>query len=598
MEHLSMLFDFLSRGAGFCRAAAWLPALIVLIRTGWSLLGFRREPELWGYLTDGDGTRYPLEHWEVLIGRGRRSDVRLRDPSIARTHAVLTRYDDGSWCVGTVRASAPILRNGKAIADLGEILSGDRITLGDRTLTFLPLSAAQTAVRAEYRTPADWNVSPVGTLFFLTLFQLLAVTALWQPVAEEYRLLVLFSFGILCFFMWTLYFLMRLVGLRGFEIETIAFFLCTLGLAVIASSCPEELVKQLIAMAGGVVIYLFVGWSLRDLDRAGRVRILAAGVGVALLAFNLLFGREVYGAKNWVYIGGWSFQPSELVKLSLIYAGAAPMQSMVRRRNLWGFVIYAGVCCGCLALLNDFGTALIFFIGFLVMAYMRSGDLATLGLICAGTGYAGVLAVRFKPYIITRFSVWGHVWEDALDKGWQQTRSMMCIASGGLFGLGAGNGLLKYVAASDTDLVFGFVGEEWGLILAVIMVLFVVLLAAFAVRSAAVSRSAFHSIGACAAMTMLLFGAMLNVFGTVDLLPLTGVTFPFVSNGGSGMLSAWGLLAFVKGTDTRREASFALRRAGWKKRGAEDPAEAVRPVEETAPTEEEEDFTEVWGDLI
>jgi cell division protein FtsW (lipid II flippase) len=136
---------------------------------------------------------------------------------------------------------------------------------------------------------------------------------------------------------------------------------------------------------------------------------------------------------------------------------------------------------------------------------------------------------------------------------------MMCIASGGLFGLGAGNGWLRYVAAADTDLVFALVSEEWGLLMAMMLVAAVALLGAFVVRSTATGRSSFYSIGACAAMAMLMVQTILNVFGTVDFLPLTGVTFPFVSNGGSSMISAWGLMAFVKAADTRQNASLAIK---------------------------------------
>ena len=557
---------------GVLRYCFWALGLIILLRVGQSLLTFRREPELWAFLVDDSGTRYPVEHWESILGRGRRSDVRLPDPAVSRTHGVLTRYDDGSWTIGDAGSKNGLFLNGESVGKLAELRAGDRLVLGQTALTFLPLSAAQTAKSAENRTRAGWDVGPGGTLFFITLFQLLTALQLMLAVEDRYAGLVALSFGVLCMGMWVLFLVMRLVGLRGFEVESVAFFLCTLGLSVIASSNPGELPKQLIAIGGGILIYLIVGWSLRDLERARLVRYLASAAGVLLLACNVLFGKEVNGAKNWIYFGSWSFQPSELVKICLVYAGAASMQSMVRRRNLWGFIVYAGVCCICLALLNDFGTALLFFVTFLVIAFMRSGDWATLSFICAGTGYAAVLAVRFRPYVVGRFAAWRHVWEYALEGGYQQTRAMMCIAAGGLFGLGAGNGWLKYVAAADTDLVFGLVGEEWGLLMAVIMALDLVILAAFAVRAASVIRSGFHAIGACAAMTMLLFSAMLNVFGTVDFLPLTGVTFPFVSNGGSSMLSAWGLLAFVKGADTRREASFALRAPGSRP-GVEDPAE-------------------------
>ena len=312
-------------------------------------------------------------------------------------------------------------------------------------------------------------------------------------------------------------------------------------------------------MGAGIAVFLFLCWSLRDLERAKKFRYLAAVGGVGLLLINLVFGVEQYGAKNWIYIGGVSFQPSELVKLCFIFVGASTLQRIMTRRNMFLFIAYSALICGCLVLLSDFGTALIFFVAFLVIAYMRSGSFATIALIVTATGFGGVLALRFKPYILNRFSAWGHVWEDALDTGYQQTRSMMCIASGGLFGLGAGRGWLKYVAASDTDLVFAFVSEEWGLLMAIFMILAVVCLAAFVAKSASMGRSSFYTIGACAAGAILLIQTMLNVFGTVDLLPLTGVTFPFVSNGGSSMIACWGLLAFIKAADTRQNASVAVK---------------------------------------
>ena len=99
--------------------------------------------------------------------------------------------------------------------------------------------------------------------------------------------------------------------------------------------------------------------------------------------------------------------------------------------------------------------------------------------------------------------------------------------------------------------------EEWGLIIGVLSVLCIVTLAVFAVRACRAGRSSFYTIDACAATSLLVFQTCLNVFGAVDLLPLTGVTFPFVSNGGSSMVASWGLLAFLKATDTRQNASFA-----------------------------------------
>ena len=135
----------------------------------------------------------------------------------------------------------------------------------------------------------------------------------------------------------------------------------------------------------------------------------------------------------------------------------------------------------------------------------------------------------------------------------------MCLASGGLFGLGIGRGWLKNVFAADSDVVFATLAEEWGLIIAIVPILVIVVLGWFVVRSSKISRSSFYTIGACTAASILVVQAIFNVLGTVDVLPLTGVTLPFVSNGGSSMICAWGLLAFIKAADTRQNASFAVR---------------------------------------
>ena len=118
---------------------------------------------------------------------------------------------------------------------------------------------------------------------------------------------------------------------------------------------------------------------------------------------------------------------------------------------------------------------------------------------------------------------------------------------------------MKHVFAADSDMVVATLSEEWGLILVAMMVVSIAALGLFTVRSAAVGRSSFYTIGACTAASILLVQAILNALGTVDVVPLTGVTFPFVSNGGSSMLCAWGLMAFIKAADTRQNASFAVR---------------------------------------
>ena len=531
-------------------------ALGILIRCAVSLLTFRPEPEVWAWLTTPDGAHIPVTHWESLVGRGVGCDVQLGYPTVSRTHAVLTRYDDGSWTISDAHSKSGVFVNGKQTA-LSALRFGDVITMGGVNFTLIPLTKEQERIQAGTRTRAGHAVHQVPTLLLLTLFQLLTAVQLILGGCDP--TLELTAFGGLIGLEWALYLALRAFRRTGFEAETLAFFLCTMGLAVVSSSAPESLMKELLAIVAGMCVFLTVCWSLRDLERAKAVRYLAAVAGIGLLAFNLLFGVEKFGARNWIQLGGVSFQPSEFVKVCFIYVGASTLSRLMAKRNIVLFIAYSAVICACLALMKDFGTAIIFFVAFLVIAFLRSGNFATIALAIAATGFAGVLVLRFLPYARNRFEAWGHVWDYALTTGYSQTRSMMCIASGGLFGLGPGKGWLKYVAASDTDLVFAFVSEEWGLIMAVLMVACIVILACFVVRSAPAGRSCFYTIGACAAVTVMVTQTILNVFGMADFLPLTGVTFPFVSNGGSSMVCVWGLLAFIKAADTRQNASVAIR---------------------------------------
>lgn len=531
--------------------------ILILIRCAISLLGFRKEPEIWGHIAFEDGSRLPITHWENTLGRTRRNDIQMNFENIYKQHAVITRYDDGSWTIGDVGGRGGISVNGHVITGLTEIGYGDLIDLNGLQVTLVPITEEEAEYVASCRTNPKHVMSPAVTLLLLTFFQFLSVLQLMISCDVEHWVSIFVSFFGTSALMWTLFFFNKIMRRSGFEVETIAFFLCTMGLGVIASVDPGELIKTLVTMFIGVVIFMVIGFCMRELNTAKKLRYVASALGPLMLIVVLLFGTEYYGAKCWLVIGGFSFQPSELVKISFVFAGASTLDRLMTKRNLFLFILYSGIICVLLALCNDFGSAMVFFAAFLVIAYLRSGDFATISLICAGTGFAGFMALKLKPHIASRFASWRHIWDDISGSGHQQTQALMCLAAGGLFGLGAGNGQLKYIFAADSDIVFCTVCEEWGLIIGVCCVLSLVIIAMFAVRSASLCRSSFYAISACAAMTILLFQMILNVFGTVDFLPFTGVTFPFLSNGGSSMMGAWGLLAFVKAADTRQNASFA-----------------------------------------
>ena len=544
-----------------------LLALFVVVRSARSLLGFRREPEVWAWLRLATGELLPVTHWENLLGRKKSADIVLDFVTVSKNHAVLTRLDDGSWMITDIGGKGKVEVNGNQVLS-GTVDYGETISLAGLEMVLEPVSREEARLQANARTKAGKGNSPGLTLMLLTVFQLLVGLELVFNRAEE-RMTILTAFAILLGVEWILFIGQKLLKRSGFELETIAFFLITIGLGVCASANAGELYKQLIAMGVGIALFLALGFCLRDFKTAQKLRYAAAAVGILLFLANLVLGRSINGSRNWIFLGSFSFQPSELVKICFILAGTATMDRIVTRRNLLAFVLYTAFVGGCLVVLNDFGAAAIFFVGFLAIALLRSSSYPSWILVLVGVGMlavlvlAAVLAIRHFPHVADRFSGYGHVWEHPFDnKGYQQTRSLMCIAAGGLFGLGLGNGWMQYMAgagASDTDLVFAYVCEEWGLLMGVMMIFALAMLGLFVVRSSKVARSSLYTIGASAAMAILTVQAILNVFGTVDFLPLTGVTFPFVSNGGSSMMSCWGLMAFLKACDTRQNASFAVK---------------------------------------
>ena len=566
--------DFYSYTITASKAILVLLSFGILIRCLRSMLREKYDLETWAYLRYGK-ERLPIQHWEVIIGRAPDSDVCIPEREIARTHAVLRRDDLGCWRINDVFSRGGVWVNNIFVDDDGvEVKDGDVLNLNGICVRFTDLSMEKRERLESKRSGVGRRYSPALTLLMLTVFQLFLLLQQSFYADPAYLSDIALAFGSLIVMEWSCFNALRIINRSGFEIETLAFYLCSLGMSVAASSTPEDLYKQILLTLAGLALFLLAGWWQRSLHRTASTRILVALSALLLLGINVVASDVVLGARNWLEFWGFSFQPSELVKVAYVYVGAATLDRLFRRNNLYVFIGFSAICVMALALIGDFGTALVFFVCFLVISFMRSGSIATVMLAVTGAGLAGFLAVSARPYIAQRFASWGHVWEDIYDKGFQQTRAMSAAAAGGLFGKGAGNGWLKDIFAANTDLVFGMVCEELGLLIACMMVFAVILLACFAVRSARTGRSAYYGIAACAAMSILLTQLALNVFGSMDILPFTGVTFPFVSRGGSSLLSCWMMMAFLKSADNRREASFAVR-PGEKIRSAGD-REALR----------------------
>ena len=534
---------------------------IIIVYQCYAAMRRRRRPEkplvtLYNTVT---GQKLPVIFWENSIGRSKSSDIVVDDPAVSRNHCVLLRRASG-WYICDTGSKGGTYVNGETAEGRTRVLIDDVINVGNSQFQFLRGEDYDENLRYSWffkkvnDKPAmkSWKLMLLITLFH---FFMCVEAVFWQDGTNKYSPLVLF--GCLAVAEWTFFFVSTKVLKRvSFELESLALFLTGVGVMLLVRQVERSAYVQLIAAVVGMALFCVIIKFIEDPDRTSstklRYGLMIAAVG--LLGVSIVFGKITYGAANWIRIGGISIQPSEIVKIIYIFIGANTLDRLQTKKNLLEFIIFSAVCVGLLALMGDFGTALIFFMTFLLISFMRSGDFKTVILAIAAAVFGVSIVLRFKSYVLDRFKAWGHAWEYANDLGYQQTHVLTYIASGGLFGVGIGNGFLKGVGASESDLVFGLVSEEMGVIVAITLAVAVACLVIYARAITTRSRSTFYSISACCAAGLLVIQLSLNVFGATDILPLTGVTFPFISCGGSSVLSCWGLIAFIKAADERTYA--------------------------------------------
>lgn len=529
---------------------------IIIVYQCYAAMRRRRRPEtpLVTLVNPQTGLKLPVLFWENSIGRSRSSDIVVDDPTVSRSHCVLLRRSDG-WFITDTGSKSGTYVNGEKIEERTQLLIDDVIGVGNSEFEF------KRGEEYHERLDSSWFFRKVNNkpaikswklMLMITLFHFfMCVEAMfWNDATNPFSPLVLFA--ALAGVEWAFFFVSSYILRRvNFELEALALFLTGTGVMLLVRQVERSAYVQLIAAAVGMILFCVIIKFIQNPDKVNKLRFPMMVVAVGLLLTSVIFGKTTGGAANWIYIGSISIQPSELVKVIYIFIGSSALDKLQTKKNLLEFIVFSIVCVGLLALMGDFGTALIFFMTFLLIAFMRSGDFKTIILAVAAAVFGATIILRFKPYVANRFKAWRHVWDYAQDQGYQQVHVLTFIASGGLFGVGIGNGFLKQVAASESDLVFGLVSEEMGIIVAITLALAVALLVVYARAITTRSRSTFYSISACCAAGLLVVQLALNIFGATDILPLTGVTFPFISSGGSSIIGCWGLLAFVKAADER-----------------------------------------------
>lgn len=534
------------------RYALLIIALYVVVRVVLAMFFKKATNPVRGRLVnDVTGEVITLRDNETSIGRNKACDVVLGFDTISRLHAVMAFRNKG-FMVFDTNSKSGVTVNGEKIKNKANVYDGDRVGFGGLEYTL-------SVNKFKYIKDKSGVLGRPNYFIILTLISVFNIFTMFLTSFPEgdFEIRVASAFLGMIALIWGYFFFASIVmRITGFEVESIAFLFASIGLGIVASIYPGGALKQFFAILLGVVGFCVLLTLLRFVDTIKVFRYMLAVGAIGLLALTLLIAEPTNGALSWVNIAGISLQPSELVKVAFIFVGAVTLEKLQSIKQLTLYIVFAAICVLELFLMYDFGAALIFFFTFIVIAFMRSGDIRTIMLICIAAALGAVLIILFKPYVAARFSGYLHIWENMDTTGYQQTRTLIYSASGGLFGLGLGNGKLRNVFAAAEDLVFGVVCEEYGIIMGFLIPVTFVLLTVAIIINAQRSKSTFYAISGVGAISLVLFQTMLNIFGVTDLLPLTGVTLPFVSKGGSSIICCFCLLAFMKSVDTRTFSNF------------------------------------------
>ena len=450
---LSIIFDM-----GVVALRFLMPVYaIIIVYQCFAAMRRRRRPEtpLISLLNPATGEMLPVLFWENSIGRSKSSDVTVDDPTVSRNHCVLLRRKDGLYVNDTDSKSGTML-NGKRTRGRAKVLIDDTITIGS---TRLIVKRGQ-----EFQQPlqSSWFFSKVSDkpamkswklMLLITFFHFfMCVQAMfWNDGTNTMAPLVLC--GALSAVEWGFYFISFFVIRRvNFELESLALFLTGIGVMMLIRQSERSAYVQLVAAAIGMIFFCIIIKLIEDPDKVNKLRLPAMICAVGLLGVTIVFGKITNGAANWIYIGSFSFQPSELAKIIFIFIGASSLDVLMTKKNLLEYIIFSAVCVGLLALMGYFGTALIIFVTFLLTAFLRSCDFKTIILAVAAAILCVTFVLKFKPYVADRFSGWRHVWEHTQDNlGYQQARVLTYMASGGLFGVGGPCLALYMIAVADDE---------------------------------------------------------------------------------------------------------------------------------------------------
>lgn len=385
------------------------------------------------------------------------------------------------------------------------------------------------------------NIPFVLVLFSLTAFILLSLKGQLDVLTLLMGILVcstfLFQYLLLC------YLFSRLDRYLLLMVDT----LCIVGFVVLQRLQPTLAFRQVEWFGLGSIFLLLTILYVKYFKYWDKLNYPLMVVGLGVLILTLAIGKEIGGAKNWIQIWKYNVQPSEFVKIILVLVLSADLKENKSRLRRLPVLLFTALVILLVVLQKDLGAAFLYFCVFVFLYYTATSD----WLVAAGASFlafiGAVISYHLFGHVRTRIAAWYNPWADVENRGYQIAQSLIAIASGGWVGLGLGLGSPYVIPASKTDFIFAAICEEMGIITGVFIIGLYMLIMIRGVAIALKAQKPGDMLLAMGATISLAIQSFTIIGGVIKMIPLTGVTLPFVSYGGSSMLVSFGLLGIIQG---------------------------------------------------
>lgn len=389
----------------------------------------------------------------------------------------------------------------------------------------------------------DSKVRMLIPIFFLTFALFLNISIMSSP----FDIGALIMAGVMCVLIGYAHLVVNKFFYNGDKfLVTFISVLPVIGISVLYRLDPNIAIKQVLWFIIGISAYIALVIVLPDLNRFAKYKNFYLVGTIIFMAMATFIGVTKYGAKNWVDLGPISFQPSEFGKIFFVFYLASSLKNYTDLKSLIEPGIVVVVSLGFMVLQRDLGSAMIFTFIAIAMIYTTTSKLKYL-LISFGLSAVGALAsYALFPHIRNRVMIWLNPWQYASDESYQIVQGLYAMASGGFFGSGLFNGYPQYIPINKSDYIFAVIVEELGMIFALGIMIIYFLMFFRNIRAALNAKSVFTSLLVVGFSVMIAMQVIVIIGGVLNMIPLTGITLPLVSYGGTSMLTVFFCLGIIQ----------------------------------------------------